>query len=65
MIGIEDFSSQKDNTNDINLSMSSIAEKVELMNLLPMLLPDMKNINLKKKIDRTIIMSSQCSNLLS
>jgi ClpP class serine protease len=35
------------------------------MNLLPMMLPEMKNLHLKKKIDKTIIMSGQCSNLLS
>ncbi len=35
------------------------------MNLLPILLPDMKNLNLKKKIDKTIVLSAQCANLLS
>jgi len=35
------------------------------MNLLPILLPELKNVNLKKKIDRTIILSSQSANLLA
>jgi hypothetical protein len=35
------------------------------MNLLPILLPDLKNISLKKKIDKAIVLSAQCANLLS
>lgn len=35
------------------------------MNMLPLLLPDFKNGTLKKKIDKTIVLSAQCANLLS
>lgn len=33
--------------------------------MLPLLLPDFKNAALKKKIDKTIVLSAQCANLLS
>jgi hypothetical protein len=35
------------------------------MSMLPILLPDLKNAALKKKIDRTIVLSAQCAHLLS
>jgi len=35
------------------------------MNMLPLLLPDMKNVGLKKKIDKTIVLSAQCAHLLA
>ncbi len=33
--------------------------------MLPLLLPDFKNVQLKKKIDKTIVLSAHCANLLS
>jgi len=35
------------------------------MNLLPFLLPDMKNNNLKKKVDKAILLSAQGAQLVS
>ena len=35
------------------------------MNMLPLLYPDMKNANLKKKIEKTIVLSAQCAHLLA
>ena len=35
------------------------------MNMLPLLYPDMKNVSLKKKIDKTIVLSAQCANLFA
>jgi hypothetical protein len=50
MTTIDDFSAQKDNLAEISTSLNEITEKISLMSLLPDLLPDMKNVNLKKKI---------------
>lgn len=50
MATIDDFSTQRDNLADIATTLSDITEKVSLMSLLPDLFPEMKNINLKKKI---------------
>jgi hypothetical protein len=47
------------------LAIPAATEKVELMNMLPLLYPDMKNPNLKKKIEKTIVLSAQCGNLLN
>jgi len=35
------------------------------MNLLPYILPDLKNNNLKKKVEKTIILSTQGAQLVS
>lgn len=65
LVSIEDYSKQKENLNDINSALPNVTDKVELMNMLPVLLPDFKNVQLKKKIDKAIVLSAHCSNLLS
>lgn len=35
------------------------------MNMLPLLLPELKNVALKKKIDKTIVLSAQTAHLLA
>lgn len=45
--------------------MPDITEKVSLMGMLSALLPNTKNIALKKKIEKTINLSSTNNNLLS
>jgi hypothetical protein len=35
------------------------------MNLLPQILPDLKNVALRKKIDKTIVLSAQFAHLLA
>jgi polyhydroxyalkanoate synthesis regulator phasin len=65
MTTIDDFSAQKDNLTEIAATINDITEKVSLMNLLPDLLPEMKNINLKKKIEKTIALSAQGATLIT
>ena len=65
MVSIDDFSTQKDNLAEIATSITDITEKISLMSLLPNILPDIKNTNLKKKVEKTIILSSQGSQLIS
>lgn len=65
MATIDDFSAQKDNLAEIAASIGDITEKVSLMSLLPDLLPDLKNLNLKKKIEKTITLSSQGATLIT
>ncbi len=50
MTTIDDFSTQKDNLAEISTTINDISEKISLMSLLPDLFPEMKNVNLKKKI---------------
>jgi hypothetical protein len=65
MATIDDFSTQRDNLAEISTSLNEMADKVSLMSLLPELLPEMKNVNLKKKIDKTISLSAQGAGLIS
>ncbi len=65
MTSIDDFSSQRDNLAEIALSINDISEKISLMSLLPSLFPEMKNVNLKKKIEKTISLSAQGASLIS
>lgn len=65
MTTIDDFSTQRDNLADIATTLNDITEKVSLMSLLPDLFPEMKNINLKKKIEKTIALSAQGASLIS
>lgn len=65
MTTIDDFSAQKDNLAEISTTINNISEMVSLMSLLPDLLPDMKNINLKKKIEKTIALSAQGASLIT
>jgi uncharacterized protein YecA (UPF0149 family) len=65
MTTIDDFSAQKDNLAEIAASINEITEKVSLMSLLPDLLADTKNINLKKKIEKTIALSAQGASLIT
>lgn len=62
---IDDFSTQRDNLADIATTLADVTEKVSLMSLLPDLFPEMKNINLKKKIEKTIALSAQGASLIS
>ena len=65
MTSIDDFSKQKDNIIEINTTLPDIIEKVSLMSLLPELLPDLKNVNLKKKVDKTIALSGQGAQIIT
>ena len=50
MTSIDDFSIQKENLSKINAVLMEMAEKISLLSLLPDLIPEMKNANLKKKV---------------
>ena len=65
MTTIDDFSAQKDNLVEISATINETTEKISLMSLLPDLLPDMKNVNLKKKIEKTIALSAQGASLIT
>lgn len=65
MTSIDDFSAQRDNLAEIASSINDINEKVSLMSLLPSLFPEMKNVNLKKKIEKTIALSAQGASLIT
>lgn len=65
MVSIDNFSTQRDNIAQINRSITEISEKVSLMSLMPDLLPEMKNINLKKKVQKTIALSAQGAQLIT
>ena len=65
MTTIDDFSGQKDNFVEISTTINETTEKISLMSLLPDLLPDMKNVNLKKKIEKTIALSAQGASLIT
>ena len=65
MASIDDFSAQRDNLAEIATSINDINEKVSLMSLLPSLFPEMKNVNLKKKIEKTIALSAQGASLIT
>jgi hypothetical protein len=65
MASIDDFSAQRDNLAEIATTINDINEKVSLMSLLPSLFPEMKNVNLKKKIEKTIALSAQGASLIT
>jgi hypothetical protein len=65
MTTIDDFSAQKDNLAEINTVITDITEKISLMNMIQDLLPDLKNLNLKKKVEKTIHLSSQGAQLIT
>jgi hypothetical protein len=65
MLSIDDFAVQKDNIVELNSMMPEITEKISLMSLLPELLPETKNINLKKKVDKVIALSAQGALMLT
>lgn len=65
MTTIDDFSTQKDNLAEINTSINDINEKISLMNMMSDLLPETKNMNLKKKVEKTIQLSIQGAQLIT
>lgn len=65
MTSIDDFSSQKDNLAEISVSLTEMADKISLISLLPDLIPEMKNVNLKKKVEKTIALSAQGGQLIT
>jgi polyhydroxyalkanoate synthesis regulator phasin len=65
MTTIDDFSSQKDNIAEVNKVITDMSEKISLMSLLPDLLPELKNVNLLKKVEKTIALSAQGAQLIT
>jgi hypothetical protein len=56
---------QKDNIADTNKQLTAMAERVSLMSYMPDLLPELKNVNLKKKVEKTIALSAQGGQLIT
>ena len=50
MTSIDDFSTQRDNIAEINTIINDITERITMMNMIGELLPDLKNIGLRKKV---------------
>ena len=50
MTSIDDFSTQRDNIAEINTTINDITERITMMNMIGELLPDLKNIGLRKKV---------------
>ena len=65
MTTIDDFSAQKDNIAEIGAVITDITDKISLMNMIGELLPDLKNINLKKKVEKTVQLSIQGAQLIA
>lgn len=65
MTTIDDFSSQKDNLAEITTVITDITEKISLMNMVQDLLPDTKNLTLKKKVEKAIHLSVQGGQLIT
>lgn len=65
MASIDDFSAQKDNLAEIATTIPDVTEKISLMNMIQELLPDLKNITLKKKVEKAIHLSAQGAQLIT
>ena len=65
MTSIEDYCKHKENLEEINKEIASANEKMALISQMHELLPNSKNIALKKKAERTIVLSSQNAQLLA
>ena len=65
MTSIDDFSEQKDNIAEVNTVINDINEKISMMNMMGDLLPDLKNATLKKKVEKTVLLSAQGANLVN
>ena len=65
MTSIDDFSTQKDNLAEINTVITDITDKIGLMNMIGLLLPDTKNVTLKKKVEKTISQSAHGGQLIN
>ena len=65
MTSIDDFSRQKDNLEEINKHIPDATEKVALISQMHELLPNSKNVGLRKKVERTITLSTQNTQLLT
>ena len=65
MTSIDDFSRQKDNLEEINKQIPDATEKVALISQMHELLPNSKNVGLRKKVERTITLSTQNTQLLT
>jgi polyhydroxyalkanoate synthesis regulator phasin len=65
MTSIDDFAAQKDNIIEINTQISDMTEKISLMSMIGELLPDLKNINLRKKVEKTVQLSTQGAQLIN
>ena len=65
MTSIDDFSQQKDNLVEINTVINDFNEKISMMNMMGDLLPDLKNATLKKKVEKTVLLSTQGATLIN
>lgn len=65
MTSIDDFSRQKDNLEEINKHIPDATEKVALISQMHELLPNSKNVGLRKKVERTITLSTQNTQLFA
>lgn len=65
MTSIAEFVIQKQNIDNINKKMPEMTEKIALMNNLGSLLPNLKNQNLRKKVEKTIQTSIHAGQSLS
>lgn len=65
MTSIDDFSQQKDNIAEVNTVINDINEKISMMNMMGMLLPDLKNATMKKKVEKTVLLSTQGATLIN
>ena len=65
MSSIDDFATQKENLVEISGTIPRITEHITLMGLMGELLPNLKNITLKKGVEKTIALSAQGAQLLT